>query len=344
MNRHADIDPRYPAFTNGWFQVAWSRELAPGALRTLRYFGQELVLFRAMNGTAHVVDAHCPHLGAHLGIGGKVVGDCLECPFHGWQFAGDGRCAHIPYAKKIPPKATLGSWPVVERDGMIFVWRHHARRPPDRELPSVDGFVASAWSGWSTYTLTLRARSLDILENSVDSPHFSHVHGNGPTQPEVVRSGAVLELKQRTSAKLLGVSVGATLHYQLIEPGFHYLHVNGLPTGSALVVSSLIPIDESNVVNRLSIALQRRGGGLVGQAISRLLCMAIARQMIATYEQDRPIWENKIFLAQPALCAGDGPLPLLRKWYAGHAPAAAESSPTSGHDLVRLGARPAQAS
>ena len=321
--RSTDPDPRYPAYTNGWFQVAWSRELAPGAVRTLRYFGVELVLFRGKSGKAHVVDAHCPHLGAHLGVGGRVAGDCLECPFHGWQFDGDGRCAHIPYAPKIPPKATLGSWPVVERDGMIFVWRHHARRPPDRELPSVSGYVAGDWSGWSTYALTLRARSLDILENSVDSPHFAHVHKNGPTRPEIVRSGAVLELKQHTSAKLLGVSVGATLHYQLLEPGFHYLHVE-LPIGPVLVVSSLIPVDEHNVVNRLSIALRRRGGGLVGRALVRGLSMAVARQMIATYEQDRPIWENKIFLSQPALCAGDGPLPLLRKWYAAHAPQATD--------------------
>jgi 3-ketosteroid 9alpha-monooxygenase subunit A len=339
--RNADADPRYPAFTNGWFQVAWSRELPPGAVRSLRYFGQDLVLYRGSSGTAHVLDAHCPHLGAHLGVGGKVVDDCLECPFHGWQFDGGGQCARIPYARKIPPKATLGSWPLVERDGMIFVWRHHARRDPDRALPQVGGYVAGEWSGWSTYALTLRARSLDILENSVDSPHFEHVHNNGPTQPEIVRSGAILELKQRTSARLLGVSVGTTLHYQLIEPGFHYLHVNGLPIGSVLVVSSLVPIDERNVVNRLSIALRKRVGGVVGQAVSRLLCMAIARQMIATYEQDRPIWENKIFLSSPALCAGDGPLPLLRKWYATHAPAAeaAASSAATSPGAAALAAR-----
>jgi 3-ketosteroid 9alpha-monooxygenase subunit A len=316
MTERRGDDPRYPAYTSGWFQVAWSRELAPGGMKSLTCFGEELVLFRGASGQASVVDAHCPHLGAHLGVGGSVDGDCITCPFHGWQFDGSGACTRVPYAKKVPPKARLFSWPVVERDGMIFVWRDRARRGPDRPLPAIDGYRADAWSPWSTYELTLKARPLDILENAVDSPHFEHVHGNGPTRPEILRTGPVLELRQKTSARLLGLSIDAALHYQLIEPGFHYLRVEGLPTGTALVMSSLIPVDEQRVVNRLSIALARRGRGRVAGALARVLGMAIARQMIATYEQDRPIWENKVFHSQPVLAAGDGPIPLLRQWYA----------------------------
>jgi 3-ketosteroid 9alpha-monooxygenase subunit A len=326
MSNYSSSDPRYPAFTRGWFQVAWSEKLARGAVRSLKVCGEDLVLFRTEDGQAKVLDAYCPHLGAHLGMGGKVEGDCITCPFHGWKFDGDGACASIPYTQKIPPKAKLKPWPVVERDGMIFVWRDSARRAPERELPVVREFVRADWTPWSAYELTLRTRALDILENSVDSPHFSHVHANGPTRPEIIRRGPVLELKQHTSAKLLGYSVNATLHYQLIEPGFHYLHVN-LPFTTALVVSSLVPVDEHHVVNRLSIALRRRGKGMVAGAAARLLCMAIARQMIATYEQDRPIWENKTFHSAPVLCAGDGPIPLLRQWYAQHAAEPAELVP-----------------
>ena len=48
-----------------------------------------------------MLDAYCPHLGANIGIGGRVIGDCLECPFHGWQFRGsDGKVTKIPYADK----------------------------------------------------------------------------------------------------------------------------------------------------------------------------------------------------------------------------------------------------
>ena len=78
---------------NGWFAVEWSRELREGDVKPLHYFGEELVLFRTRSGQARVLDAFCAHLGAHLGHGGRVMGETLRCPFHGWQYDGaSGRC------------------------------------------------------------------------------------------------------------------------------------------------------------------------------------------------------------------------------------------------------------
>ena len=55
-----------------------------------------------MRGIVRIVDAYCPHLGANMAAGGKVVrSDCLECPFHGWKFDGEtGKLVDIPYSKK----------------------------------------------------------------------------------------------------------------------------------------------------------------------------------------------------------------------------------------------------
>ena len=93
--------PRYP---NGWFQVAYSDEVTPGTVVPLKYFGADLVLFRTQTGEAHVLDAHCPHVGAHLGHGGCVKGESIQCPFHAWRFDGQGQCVAVPYARKIPPE------------------------------------------------------------------------------------------------------------------------------------------------------------------------------------------------------------------------------------------------
>ena len=79
---------------NGWFIVARSDELAPGEMRPLYAFGRDLVLFRTEGGEARLLDAHCPHLGAHLAVGGRVEGECIRCPFHGWRFDGDVRGLH----------------------------------------------------------------------------------------------------------------------------------------------------------------------------------------------------------------------------------------------------------
>ena len=113
-----------PPFPNGWFQVAYSDELDTGDVLPLEYFGKHLVLFRDDDGMAHVLDAFCPHLGAHLGYGGRVEDNCIRCPFHAWRFDGGGQCVEVPYANKIPPLAKLDAWHVCEVNGLIMVWHH----------------------------------------------------------------------------------------------------------------------------------------------------------------------------------------------------------------------------
>lgn len=81
----------------GWFQIGWSAEIPSGAVKPLKYFNQDLVAFRTENGQLAVLDAHCHHLGAHIGFGGKVKGNCVACPYHGWEWATDGRNVRIPY-------------------------------------------------------------------------------------------------------------------------------------------------------------------------------------------------------------------------------------------------------
>ena len=70
----------------GWFQVAWSEEIEVGNVHKMLYFGQEMVAWRAQSGRLTVMDAYCEHLGAHLGFGGHVEGEVIECAFHGWQW------------------------------------------------------------------------------------------------------------------------------------------------------------------------------------------------------------------------------------------------------------------
>src|SRR5512145_2144386 len=82
----------FPAYPNGWFRVAYSHELARAEVRPLFLLGRDLVLFRDEEGVARVLDAHCRHLGAHLGHGGKVEGGGIRCPFHAWRWNGEGVC------------------------------------------------------------------------------------------------------------------------------------------------------------------------------------------------------------------------------------------------------------
>jgi 3-ketosteroid 9alpha-monooxygenase subunit A len=64
----------------GWFMVGWSPEFPIGEARPLQYFGEDLVAYRDEDGVLHVLQGPCKHLGAHLGHGGTVVGDCVTMP------------------------------------------------------------------------------------------------------------------------------------------------------------------------------------------------------------------------------------------------------------------------
>ena len=127
----------FPAYPNGWTRVARSEELGPRGVLPLRYFGRDLVLFRAESGEPHVLDAHCPHLGAHLGVGGVVEGEGIRCPFHAWHWSGDGTCLEVPYAKRTPRGARTRAWETCERNGFVFMWFHADDQPADETVPEI---------------------------------------------------------------------------------------------------------------------------------------------------------------------------------------------------------------
>ena len=61
---------------------------------------------------------------------GTIKGDQVACPFHDWRWGGDGRCAQIPYARRVPPAARTRSWLTLERNGQLFVWHDPEGNPP----------------------------------------------------------------------------------------------------------------------------------------------------------------------------------------------------------------------
>ena len=113
------LPDRYP---RGWFCIGADYEFSGSPVK-LDYFGTSLVAYRGHDsGRIHVLDAYCPHMGANLaGDGAMVQGDSVICPFHAWSWGSDGYCKHIPYAKNIPAKARIKSWPVMEENQLVYV-------------------------------------------------------------------------------------------------------------------------------------------------------------------------------------------------------------------------------
>ena len=150
---------------NGWFYALHSEDLVSGAVQPLRYVGRDLVAFRGDDGRAAIIDAYCPHLGAHLGRGGCVEGNMLRCPFHAWQFDAEGRCTRVPYAKRIPHEARVRAYPTVERNGALFFWHHATGAALTFEIPATPEWDDPAFaSRWQRHEWIVRTHPQEVLE------------------------------------------------------------------------------------------------------------------------------------------------------------------------------------
>jgi 3-ketosteroid 9alpha-monooxygenase subunit A len=302
---------RFPMpYPNSWYAVCESPELRQGQVRRLQYLGRELVAFRTSDGAAHVLDAYCPHLGAHLGVGGKVQDDTLVCPFHGWRFAGDGRCVEAPYARTTP-RCSVGTWTSAERNGLVWIWYHALGAAPDLEVPALPEHANPEWTRRRRNRWTVKSHAQEMGENSVDSAHFLYVHGTLGV-PEVsadVTPEGVFHVVNRSRNRRFGKVVDTEVDIHIFFPGFAAIRFSEL--AEVLLMAVNTPVDEETVEQTFFMTAHKRGNPLVRAAVSHLFMREVARQ----YEQDKPIWEHKIHLPRPVLCDGDGPIWQYRKWH-----------------------------
>jgi phenylpropionate dioxygenase-like ring-hydroxylating dioxygenase large terminal subunit len=173
----------------GWYPVAWSFELERGAVAKRRYFARELVVYRGESGEAFVLDAHCPHLGAHLGVGGKVEGDTIRCPFHGWRFSGAGS-VEIPYLESEADGSHVGprrGYPARELGAPSGPGITKGDAPSLRAARGLEFGADGRTREWTHYEWTIRTHPQEIAENSVDWPHFHHIHHMEPPPDRAVR-------------------------------------------------------------------------------------------------------------------------------------------------------------
>jgi phenylpropionate dioxygenase-like ring-hydroxylating dioxygenase large terminal subunit len=299
--------PRYP---NGWFQVAYVDELPNGGVLPLKYFGRDLVLFRGDDGAPHVLDAHCPHLGAHLGYGGRVEGNCIRCPFHAWQFDGTGRCTTVPYSEKPPPaKAKIKPWTVREVNGLILVWHHMHSEAPAWEVPPVEEYQSAEWTPYEKRRWKIKTHNQEMAENAVDSAHFHYVHGTvEKPKSEAVAEGHILRVLSETKMRTpMGKVTGSV---ESISLGFGYSTTRFKGIVETLLVAGITPIDDDYVDVRFSFMVRKAVDKDVTSTVGKAFMAEIERQL----GQDIPIWENKIYVSPPLVVDGDGPIGVFRRW------------------------------
>ena len=136
--------------------------------------GRHVVLFRREDGSAVALDDRCPHRGYPLSAG-ALVGDEIQCGYHGLRFDGCGTCVWAPGQDRVPSRANVAAVPLIERGPWVWLWMGD----PDAADPSL--LPAMAWlddPAWATVhgVEPLAARASLLIDNLLDLSHETFLH------------------------------------------------------------------------------------------------------------------------------------------------------------------------
>jgi len=156
-----------------WQPVARLEDLKDGPQRAV-LLGEPLAVFLTESGEAAVVADRCAHRGALLSMG-KVCGESIQCPYHGWEWSGEGACTRIPSLadqRQIPPLAQISSYPVQVQWGLVWT----TLEEPLTGVPDVPWFDEDSWTWGHGEPFELPVAFGLMIENFRDVSHFAFVH------------------------------------------------------------------------------------------------------------------------------------------------------------------------
>jgi nitrite reductase/ring-hydroxylating ferredoxin subunit len=199
----------FPASPNGWFSVAVAADLGPARSRRCSTWVVSCVVPRRGGHSARLRRS-LSAFGSPSRRRGRVCGDGIVCPFHGWRFDGDGTLVEVPRLDRTPRVSTQ-AWEVCERIGQIFVWHHADGTPPTFDVIGYREDEPIGRRGAATHTES-------VSMSRPDREHHRQVTlldraRYGATRAGTLRvsfTGASMVVEQRlkvTAASAMGVEV-----------------------------------------------------------------------------------------------------------------------------------------
>ena len=162
---------------NAWYIAAWAHQITTKPLaRTI--CNEALVLYRdSANGKVGALEDRCCHRGTPLSMG-EVVEDGLQCGYHGLVFDYSGTCVRLPGQDKIPPKARVRSFPIVEKDEFIWIWMGEAAKADVSKI--IDYPIHNDYKKWphKHAMYHIKGGYMLMVDNLMDLTHLGFVHKN----------------------------------------------------------------------------------------------------------------------------------------------------------------------
>lgn len=208
---------------NTWYVAAWDSEIEPGALFQRVLLNEPVLMFRDEAGKVQAISDRCPHRFAPLHMG-KHMGNAVQCPYHGLEFNGSGRCTRNPHGDGVIPKAAVvKTYPVIEKYSLIWIWMGDHDRTDESLIPDFSSLDPEAFYIGKRY-LHVQANYVLESDNIMDLSHIQYVH------PGTLGSSDVSQGK--TSVEQRGDSVWSFREIQNeIMPSFLYEAMN-IPHGT----------------------------------------------------------------------------------------------------------------
>ena len=313
-------------FARGWFMIGESKD-ATGIPSAIRYFGRDLVIYRGESGTPYVVDAYCPHMGAHLARnstsyivrdGDHVKGESISCPFHGWSFGADGVCNHIPYSDFIPRAAKLRTYPVVERAGVIWLWHDPEGLEPEYALPNFGGYYGEpGWIEWKVdFMGDLDIHGIEILDNMADFGHFVPIHGATDWQYFANEfKGHIVHQYYSAGHRTLTASPEDMLVLDTWYEGPGFLQSEMAGAMDSFIMIANTPIENGKTRSWHALMVKVHDGSRETTDEDRAAAAAYQEGSRLAFAQDVEIWANKRACINPLSVPKDGPYGKVRLWY-----------------------------
>jgi vanillate O-demethylase monooxygenase subunit len=159
---------------NCWYVAAWDAELIDGRLLARTILDKPVLLYRGDSGRVVALDNRCCHRGAKLS-NGRREGDDIRCMYHGLKFDPGGKCIQIPGQENIPKGLAVRSYPVAERQTLIWIWMGDPARADPSTIVDIPYLANPGWRGKQGY-MHYKANYLLIVDNLSDFAHLAFVH------------------------------------------------------------------------------------------------------------------------------------------------------------------------
>ncbi len=199
---------------NQWYVAAFSNEVH-NKLLARKFLGKPVVLYRCMDDRVVALEDRCAHRFMPLSFG-HVENDNVTCGYHGMSFDSSGKCVRIPAQENIPSAACVRSFPVHEKDKLVWIWMGDAEKADIALVPDMGRLNAPEWIAAQGYH-HLKADYRLLNDNLLDLSHVAFVHSRTIGNAAVANSP--ITVKQTADT----VSVHRDVVGALAPPFFEYL-------------------------------------------------------------------------------------------------------------------------